>query len=216
MCPVVNKYLGKIFDPYFTTKQGGSGLGLATAFSIVRNHRGTIEVTSEVGTGTTFTLYLPAVDKALPVRKADDFHPVTGKGRILVLDDDQAVREVIGQMVGILGYEAAYASDGEEAIGMYLQERASRQGFAAIIADLTIPGGMGGKETVSRLLDLDPQIKVVVSSGYNDDPVMADFRSYGFIAALPKPVGMAQLSKTLMEILSEDQAIHPSPLFPKK
>ncbi len=201
---ISEKYLGKIFDPYFTTKQSGSGLGLATSFSIVRNHRGTIEVASEVGTGTTFTLHLPAVDKDLPVKKADDFHPVTGKGRILVLDDEQAVREVIGQMVGVLGFEAAYASDGEEAIGMYLHARASGQGFAAMIADLTIPGGMGGKETVSKLLDIDPQIKVVVSSGYSDDPVMADFRSYGFIAALAKPVRMAQLSKTLTEILSED------------
>jgi two-component system, cell cycle sensor histidine kinase and response regulator CckA len=204
------KYLGKIFDPYFTTKQKGSGLGLATAFSIVRNHQGTIEVSSEVGTGTTFTLHLPAVDKDLPVEKPDDFHPVTGKGRILVLDDDQAVREVIGQMVGVLGYEAAYASDGEEAIGMYLQARASGEGFAMVIADLTIPGGMGGKEAVDRLLDIDPKVKVVVSSGYSDDPVMASFRSYGFIAALAKPVRMAQLSKTLMEVLSEDQASQPS------
>ncbi|HAA04620.1 MAG TPA: hybrid sensor histidine kinase/response regulator, partial [Syntrophobacteraceae bacterium] len=113
---IPDKYLAKIFDPYFTTKQRGSGLGLATAFSIVRNHRGSIEVASEVGTGTTFTIHLPSVDKILPAGKPDEFHPVTGKGRILVLDDEREVREIIGQMVGVLGYEAAYAKDGDEAI----------------------------------------------------------------------------------------------------
>jgi PAS domain S-box-containing protein len=198
---IPDKYLAKVFDPYFTTKQKGSGLGLATAFSIVRNHQGRIEVTSDVGSGTVFTIHLPAGEKALSAGKAEEWHPSTGRGRILVLDDEPGVREVIGEMLGVLGYEAAYAEDGQQAIDLYLEAKAAGNEFAALIADLTIPGAMGGKEAVRRLLKIDPEIKAVVSSGYSNDPVMADFRGYGFAAALAKPVRIGQLSKILADLL---------------
>ncbi|MBU4233538.1 MAG: response regulator [Proteobacteria bacterium] len=191
------KYLHKIFDPYFTTKHKGSGLGLATAYSIIKNHSGYLKVESEVGEGTTFYLYLPALDGRISPQEEETAKPVTGRGRILVMDDEEMVREVLGKMLTRLGYEAEMAKDGEEAIQTFATAKESGRPFDMAILDLTVPGGMGGKEAAAILLKIYPQIKAIVSSGYSDDPIMADFKKYGFSNVIAKPYRILKLSEIL-------------------
>ena len=192
---IPEKYLQKIFDPYFTTKQQGSGLGLATAYSIVNNHHGHISVESKSEEGTTFYVYLPASDQKIMQQPQEITELLSGKGKILVMDDEAMVREVLGMMLLTLGYEAKFAQDGVEAIEMFSQAQGSAEPFAAVILDLTVPGGMGGKEALERLLKIDPQVKAMVSSGYFDDPIMADFQKYGFVGVIAKPYKVAELGK---------------------
>jgi two-component system cell cycle sensor histidine kinase/response regulator CckA len=195
-------YLGKIFDPYFTTKQKGSGLGLATSYAIIRNNAGYITVKSEVGVGTSFTVYLPATHaENLPAPSAA-VKPLRGQGRILVMDDEEMVRELLIDMLTKLGYEAICAEDGEEAIRLYQEAQAADRPFTAAIFDLTVPGGMGGKEAVNLLLAIDPHLKAIVSSGYSDDPIMANFRKFGFQGVISKPYRIMDLSKTLGEVIT--------------
>ena len=175
------EHLSRIFDPYFTTKQKGSGLGLATSYSIIKNHHGHISVESELGIGTTFNVYLPASDRQVIQQPKEDKELLSGKGKILVMDDEAMVREVLGKMLIALGYEVKFAEDGAEAIEFFTRGTDAGDPFAAVILDLTVPGGMGGKETMEKLLRIDPQVKAIVSSGYSDDPVMANFKEYGFI-----------------------------------
>jgi two-component system, cell cycle sensor histidine kinase and response regulator CckA len=130
--------------------------------------------------GTTFYIYLSAVEQQATPQPAEDRELLVGTGKILVMDDEEMVREVIGRMLASLGYEAEFARDGGEAIEMFVLAQGSGQAFAGVILDLTVPGAMGGKETMARLLEIDPQVKAVVSSGYSDDPIMADFQKYGF------------------------------------
>lgn len=196
-------YLPKIFDPYFTTKQKGSGLGLATAYSIVKNHNGHILVESKLGEGTTFHIYLPASDQKKLPQPEEDRKLLAGKGRILVMDDEELVREVLGTMLVNLGYEAEFAHDGMEAIKIFREAQENGDRFAAVILDLTVPGGMGGKESILQLRRIDPQIKAIVSSGYSDDPIMAEFRRHGFSGVIAKPYRVLDLSKTLHEIIQE-------------
>jgi PAS domain S-box-containing protein len=200
------KYLDKIFDPYFTTKQKGSGLGLATVYSIIKSHSGHLTVESEVGVGSTFTLYLPALEAGVPVpeKKADE--PVRGRGRILVMDDEEVVREVLGKILQRLGYEPHFARDGSQAIEMFIRAKDSGAGFDMVILDLTIRGGMGGEKTVQELLKIDPQIKAIVSSGYCDDLIMAEFEKYGFCGVIAKPYRISELSK----VVKQAQKITPS------
>ena len=193
-------YLGKIFDPYFTTKQGGSGLGLATSHSIIRNNAGYITVESEVGVGTSFSVYLPANQAEKLPPKIAAVEPLQGQGRILVMDDEEMVRDILSNMLEKLGYEAVCAVDGEEAIRLYQEAQAANRPFTAVIFDLTIPGGMGGKEAVSQLLAIDPHLIAIVSSGYSDDPIMANFRMSGFQGVISKPYRIMDLSKTLAEV----------------
>ncbi len=195
------KYLHKIFDPYFTTKQKGSGLGLATAYSIIKNHFGYLKVESEVGVGTTFYLYLPAIDGRISAQEEETAKPVMGRGRILLMDDEEMVREVLGKMLTQLGYEAEMAKDGEEAIQMFAKAKESGRTFDTVILDLTVPGGMGGKEAAAKLLKIYPQIKAIVSSGYSDDPIMADFKKYGFSNVIAKPYSILKLSEILNEVV---------------
>ncbi len=194
--------LPRIFDPYFTTKQQGSGLGLATAFSIIKNHHGHISVESELGIGTTFNVYLPASDRKIIQQPKEERKLLSGKGKILVMDDEAVVREVQGKMLIALGYEVKFAQDGGEAIELFTEAQAAGDPFAAVILDLTISGGMGGKETIARLLKIDPQVKAIVSSGYSDDLIMADFRQYGFTAIIAKPYRLSELGEVLKEALS--------------
>jgi len=198
---IPSKYLDKIFDPYFTTKQKGSGLGLATAYSIIKNHSGYTKVASQLGVGTTFEIYLPAKDEEPPASLEEPVTPLIGKGKVLVMDDDEKVREVLGRMLSRLGYEADSASDGSQAIEKFVRAKESGQVFAAVILDLTVPGGMGGKETMENLLKIDPQVKAIVSSGYSDDPVMADFQKYGFSGVIAKPYRISELGKILHEVV---------------
>jgi len=195
--------LSMIFDPYFTTKSAGSGLGLAIAFSVMKRHNGLITVDSPEGQGATFCLYLPAEDEVNPVVELDQtVKSGQGKGRILVMDDEEVVCLVANRMLGHLGYEVETAADGDETIKLYLQAQEDKQPFDAVIMDLTIPGGMGGEETVKNLLEKDPNVKAIVSSGYANDPIMANFRDYGFIAVAPKPYKMQDLAD-VMKIVVE-------------
>jgi PAS domain S-box-containing protein len=198
---IPEEHLTKIFDPYFTTKQMGSGLGLATSYSIIKNHEGTITVESELGVGTCFYIYLPASPK-LASRKIDGGEGVlAGKGRVLIMDDEDAIRDILGEMLAQLGYQAGYARDGDEAIALYMNEKDADRPFDAIIMDLTVPGGMGGKECIQKLRELDPGVKAIVSSGYSNDPVMANFRNFGFRGFVTKPYRLDELSEALHKAL---------------
>jgi CheY-like chemotaxis protein len=200
---IPEKYLAKIFDPYFTTKAEGSGLGLASVYSIIKNHDGYISVTSRVGDRTSFLIYLPASQKeVLPTKKVEG-KPIAGKGRVLVMDDEELIRDVAGRMLHKLGYGVEYARDGAEAIEMYKKARDAGMPFDAILMDLTIPGGMGGREAIQKLLEIDPDVKAIVSSGYSDDSIMSNFKKYGFSAVIAKPYVITGLSKIMHEVITE-------------
>ena len=198
---IPKEHTHKIFDPYFTTKQKGSGLGLATAYSIIKKHGGHIAVDSKQSEGTSFYIYLPASSKEISSKKEEEQRLFTGKGKILFMDDEQMIREIAGQMLRKLGYEVEFARDGEEAIKLYSKAKESRETFDAVIMDLTVPGGMGGKKAIQRLKEIDPKVKAIVSSGYFNDPVMSDFREYGFRGVFAKPYKIEDLSRVLHEVL---------------
>jgi PAS domain S-box-containing protein len=200
---IPEEYLKKIFDPYFTTKPKGSGLGLATAYSIVKNHHGIIAVDSKPGEGSTFTICLPAskhellatTDAPVPMAPA-------GHGRVLILDDEEAICMLVTCALEDLGYSVTETNDGKDAIAAY--ERAMQDGtpYDLFISDLTIPGGMGGQETIKRLLEIDPDIRAIVSSGYANDPVMSRFQEYGFSGMIAKPYEIDALGRKVAEVLT--------------
>jgi two-component system cell cycle sensor histidine kinase/response regulator CckA len=192
--------LERIFDLFFTTKPRGSGLGLATAHSIVHRHGGHVQVRSELGAGSTFTFHLPATS-GQPAPDAGNMDPVPAlHGRVLVMDDDDAVRDVARETLAFLGYTVEVARDGAEAISRYEAARAEARPFDLLLLDLTVPGGMGGAETLARLRAVDPDIVAIVASGYSHDPVMADHRAYGFAAAVEKPYDVQKLGAVLASL----------------
>lgn len=198
-------HLPKVFDPYFTTKQSGSGLGLATVYSIVRNHDGYIGVESKLRAGTKFYIYLPVTTKeVLPIRDARGI-PIAGKGRVLIMDDEEIIGEVVGGMLSHIGYEIEFAADGAKAIELYKRAKESGKPFDIVIMDLTIRGGMGGKEAIKRLIEIDPSVKAMVSSGYSNDPVMAEFGKFGFSGVITKPYKIEELSETLHKVIKESK-----------
>jgi CheY-like chemotaxis protein len=194
--------LDKIFDPYFTTKQKGSGIGLTVAYSIVNKHNGYISAESSPD-GTTFHLYLPATEASASGRKGAPGKLSQGAGRILLMDDEKGIREVGSEMLKALGYEVVCARDGAEALRLYRQARDAASGFDVVILDLTIPGGMGGKETVAKILAIDDAAAVIVSSGYSNDPVMAQFHQYGFRGAVSKPYQLQELGSAVKAVLAD-------------
>lgn len=194
--------LARVFDPYFTTKAKGSGLGLSTALSIIRKHSGHIEVESESGKGTSVHIYLPASDKSLNGYTTGSHQPLHGSGRILVMDDEEAILDMASALLTHFGYRPGVARDGEEAIALYKEAAAKNDPFAVVIMDLTIPGGMGGKETIARLHEFDPFVRAVVSSGYSTDPIVANFRQYGFVGILTKPYTAKEMSEVIKKVLS--------------
>lgn len=202
-CGIRPEDLPKIFDPFFTTKEGGSGLGLATAYSIIKRHQGHIEVDSRIGTGTTFTITLPASRNAAPKPKREPTRIHTGHGRILLMDDETMVRKTAGYMLRRLGYEVDFAINGNEALELYQKAKSDGRSYAAVIMDLTIPGGMGGKVAIRKLKKLDPSVRAIVSSGYAGGPVMAEYRKYGFSGVMAKPYEISTLSSVLSDVLTE-------------
>jgi PAS domain S-box-containing protein len=198
----------RVFDPYFTTKARGTGLGLAISFSIVRRHGGMITVESAPGKGSTFSVFLPASQKKVASGKEEaDREVMAGSGRILVMDDEADVSEVAAEMLSYLGYQVKTVSDGGEAVTAYRQAQEEGEAFAAVITDLTVPAGMGGKETVRRLLEIDPEARVIVSSGYANDPIMSEYADYGFKEVIPKPYRLNELGRVLREVISEGEAV---------
>jgi signal transduction histidine kinase/CheY-like chemotaxis protein len=192
----------RIFDPYFTTKKSGKGLGLATVYSIVKNHDGHITVDSTPGAGTTFTIYLPATESGDVELIVNETIAVAIKGKILVMDDEEVIREIAGDILDFLGYEVEFAGDGNQAIDIYKKAMVSGHHFIAVIMDLTIPGGMGGKETIQILREIDQNITAIASSGYSNDPIMAEYKAYGFSGVITKPYMVSELERILNEVLA--------------
>jgi PAS domain S-box-containing protein len=190
--------LGSIFDPYFTTKQKGSGLGLATAYSIVKNHGGYVTVDSKLGVGTTVQVNFPAATTREAVQMPEPAGMVwTDRGRVLVMDDDPAIRTLTTNMLEFLGYDAQVAVDGSQAVEFYRQALASGRPFDTVILDLIVPGGMGAKETVAQLSEIHPGVHAILASGYAQDPAVVEYRESGFTAAIAKPFTLEELSRTL-------------------
>ena len=198
---IPKEYLSKIFDPYFTTKQKGTGLGLTICYSIVRNHGGYIGVESETGVGTTVYFYLPAVQTGTVTLEEFEEEIPLDHARVLVMDDEKMVREVAEQMLSHIGYEVDLAQDGVEAVDLYNKARQAGRPFDAVILDLTNPGGMGGKEAAGKILEIDPAAKLIVSSGYSSDPIVTQFGEYGFKGVVVKPYRLGELAKVLHRLL---------------
>ena len=194
--------LPRIFEPYFTTKDAGNGLGLASCFNIMKAHGGKIVAESEPGSGATFLVYVPATEKALePKASAPIQEAPHGRGHILVMEDDVVLQEVAAEMLARIGFTAHTCADGDSAIQAYTQALKAGSPFDVVIMDLTIPGGMGGREASARILALDPGACLIVSSGYSVDPVMARPGDFGFRGVLPKPYGLRDLARILGEVV---------------
>ena len=203
---ISDEVLRRIFDPYFTTKPGGNGLGLATAYAIVVKHGGRISADSRLGAGTTFTIDLPASFE-VPLSQAPLSVPAqNGTERLLVMDDDEALQILFKAVLSKLGYEVETARDGVDAIARYKAAKAEGKDFDAVLLDLTVPGGMGGVEAAALLKDLDPSAKLIVSSGYSEAPVMSHFSEYGFDAVILKPWTVKEMSEVLRHVLVADSA----------
>jgi PAS domain S-box-containing protein len=187
----------RIFDPFYTTKTKGHGLGLATCYSIITRHDGCIDVESDSGKGSTFHVYLPASAESI-VKKETVFARHKGSGTIIVMDDEEVIRDTLCQMLALMGYTVACKNDGREALDFYKNEK-NKDGhkFAAMIFDLTVPGGMGGIDAVKEVRKLDNKIPVFVTSGYADDPVLKNPVTYGFTASISKPFTIEELSEML-------------------
>ncbi|MFC1489732.1 PAS domain S-box protein [Candidatus Latescibacterota bacterium] len=193
--------LKNIFDPYFTSKQSGSGLGLATSYSIIRRHNGHIDVKSIVGEGSTFTIYLPASNKQVVKKGCGEEMLKDLTGKILVMDDEISIQKVTEAMLKRYGYDVVVASDGAETIKLYKKAIKAGEPFDVVVMDLTIPGGMGGEIAIKKLLEIDPDAKAIVSSGYSNNPVISNFKDYGFIDYISKPYKFEELRKKLNNVL---------------
>ncbi|MCU0289391.1 MAG: response regulator, partial [Acidobacteria bacterium] len=189
-------YREKIFDPYFTTKSKGSGLGLSIVYSVITQHNGAVDFQSQVGKGTQFTIYLPISNKKTFVSQQID--ELVGKGRILIVDDEESIREVAALLLESLGYTVTATESGEEAI-----EICKKNTPDLAILDLTIPGGIGGKETADAIREFAPNIKLIVSSGYSNDSVMSQYKQFGFDGVLMKPYKLEQIGKVVYRLLNE-------------
>ncbi len=198
---ITHKYLSRIFDPFFTTKQKGSGLGLATSYSIIKKHDGIITVDSHLEVGSTFHIFLPAAERQTHEEQNVDQSFFEGSGHILVMDDDEVLQSMLGAMLEDMGFTCQFAYDGQQALDAYGKMRDQHTPLSAIILDLTIRGGMGGKETIKEIRKIDSNVPVFVSSGYSEDDAMANPESFGFNGSLKKPFGIDQLSSLLRKHL---------------
>ena len=204
---IAPEHMDRVFDPYFTTKDGGSGLGLTTAYSIVKRHEGLLTLDSEPGVGTTCRIYLPASaasrieSKPQPIdRPKVEWGPV----RVLVMDDEPAIRRAVTKVLTQSGYTVETTGDGESAASLYKKRLEESNRFDLVIMDLTVSGGMGGKTALERLLQIDPHVTAIVASGYSSDPVVADYASYGFRGSITKPYSADELLHVVAETLARD------------
>ncbi len=202
---IAQEVLPKIFDPYFSTKRRGNlkgmGLGLTICHAIIQKHDGAITVESQVGVGTTFHLYLPASQKLVGKEKAVVSKVLPRHGRILVMDDEEWVRAVVGETLQEMGYEVELAADGQKAIEVYAQAKDRGRPFDAVLLDLTVRAGLGGQEAIQALLQMDPAAKAIVMSGYSDDPVVLEHERHGFKAALEKPFDIGRLKEVVSLVM---------------
>jgi len=202
-CGMPEEIQRRIFDPYYTTKSGGTGLGLASVYSIIMKHGGHIMVGSSVGSGTVFTCYLPSICAscaAPPCAEQCQAGAAEIKGEVLIMDDDTLILNFATQLLEHLGYGVTSCDNGKDAVALYGAALKKGTPFLSVIMDLTIPGGMGGKEAAQQILASDPAARLIVSSGYSSDPVMSDFLQHGFCAALPKPYRISELAQTLIRV----------------
>jgi CheY-like chemotaxis protein len=197
--------LSRIFEPYFTTKPSGKGLGLTIAYSIVNKHNGHIEVDSEVGRGSAFHIYLPASEKRIEHEAEGVTEHVHGSGKILWMEDEEMIRDLGEAILSSNGYEVEFAVNGDEAIQLHKKALAAGNPYDVLMLDLTIVGGMGGKEAIAKMIEADPDVNAIVCSGYSDDPVMADYKRYGFNGVLPKPFKIEELLRVL-DVTMRDKA----------
>ncbi|HZK24979.1 MAG TPA: ATP-binding protein [Oscillospiraceae bacterium] len=194
-------HLPQIFDPFFTTKEQGNGLGLVTSYHIIKQHGGQITVESELGKGSTFHLYLPAAhEKVTP--EPEEMTIVHGYGKILLMDDEYGVRKTACEMLNLLGYEPDWAKNGEEAFTRYLRAQQSGTPYDLVILDMTVRGGMGGQEAMEALLQIDPQVKAIIATGYTTAPLITDYKKYGFSGYIYKPFRLEELSSALNKLLT--------------
>lgn len=204
---VPEELTSKIFDPYFTTKPAASGLGLAISYSIVKKHGGSLLLENTSAEGSTFTFYLPASDANVVAAEQPRNTPSfsSTQRRVLVMDDEPAIRDLTSQLLGTLGYQVTAVPDGQEAIRSY--ERAFRRGenYQAVILDATVRGGLGGVATIERLRDIDPDVNAIICSGYSDEAALSEFLAYGFRGALPKPFTRGDLDEALKRSLATSE-----------
>jgi len=198
--------MGQIFDPYFTTRETGNGLGLTTAYSIMNRHQGLLKAISEQGMGAKFVFYLPVAERS-EQSSTPDYEPVLpSRARILVMDDEEIILSTIREMLSDTGVTVDTATDGDEAVKIYRRSMEESEPYDAVILDLTIPGGRGGRETIRKLIDIDPEVRAVVASGYSNDDVIANYSEYGFLACICKPFSPEELKRAISRALGDDPA----------
>ncbi|ACB85412.1 hybrid sensor histidine kinase/response regulator [Natranaerobius thermophilus] len=201
-CGISDEVIEKIFDPYFSTKKHGRGLGLATSFSIINKHGGYITVDSKEGVGTTFHIYLRASTKKMVKEESnipkEIYNSMQTNKKVLIMDDKDKVRRVFYELLTSMGFDVTCTRNGEEAVNIYKQANKS---FDIVFLDLTVPGGMGGKETIKKLKAMDPSVTAIAASGYSEDPIHLNYSDYGFAAAITKPFSMAELHKVLHSVI---------------
>ena len=205
---IPEKYMKRIFDPYFTTKPKGNGLGLATAYSIIKNHNGLMTVESEVHVGTIFTIYLPAAQyqEEMPVEAPRTLTPaMSGTGRVLVVDDEEVIRDLVEFTLTRLGYKVSQAATALQGVEIYREKLKAGKRFDVVILDLTLPGGMGGKEALKKLIEIDPTVNAIVSSGYATDATMSRYQDFGFRGVIAKPYEAAELGNIVHEVIESSR-----------
>ncbi len=202
---ISSEHVDNIFDPYFTTRDNGHGLGLSVVYSVIKRHGGHIEVDSQPGEGAEFLMYLPAAGSPDSQRRKVQEKPVEGSGKILLMDDDISLRRVAARMLSSLGYDVSTAENGDQAIEMFKNAVQANDPYKLVILDLTIPGGKGGRETIEEIREIDDRVKAIVSSGYSEVAVMANYREYGFDGVMAKPYRIDEMSRVLHHVLAGDQ-----------
>jgi CheY-like chemotaxis protein len=203
---IQSDHLARIFDPYFTTKPQGSGLGLATVYSIIKKHQGHIDVESVVGEGTTFRIWLPAARRRPRSERPVRLGTGSCSGRILFMDDEEPIRRLGMALLQSLGYETRVVSDGMAAFKEWEGARNQGRPYDLVMLDLTVAGGMGGLATLELMRSIDAEVKAIVTSGYSSDPVLGDYRAHGFKGVVPKPYRISDLGRTIQDVLDGEEA----------